>query len=330
MILAEASWEDQAAGAQAARAWIENKSVGGACVRLKTPINVGSRLTVQGRWEQITGVTKYCRRTGKEYLVGIQRDPAVNFVADQPDLVSVPPREQPREARKIVDERKPMQRKWSELVYRHNKQDEGNGDAGKAENAMLPTALAAATAHEVSVEVGAAFHIELLSPEDVYRTAGIMNLRRGFSVSKVAEILHSDRARSMPEEAKQAAVLMALDAAGVEVDEVLQDAKTRQQALNAYETELRKEVEAEWAQKAEENVQIQGELERAKAHYMGRISRNLEGVARQKAAFDRWLNLKQEESQRIAKAAELCVKSPEPAGPSFSAVDMAPVGRKPM
>jgi hypothetical protein len=71
-------------------------------------------------------------------------------------------------------------------------------------------------------------------------------------------------------------------------------------------------------------------LERAKAHYMARISRNLEGVARQKAAFDRWLNLKQEESQRIAKAAELCVKSPEPAGPSFSAVDMAPVGRKPM
>jgi hypothetical protein len=332
MILVEASWEGPTGALQAARGWLENKSAGGACVRLQTPIKVGAKLRVQGPWEEIAGVAKYCRRTGKEYLVGIQRDLAVNPAFDPPVLANVSTQRRTSEVKEIVRERKPMQRKWSELVYRHNKQDGGtpNGDGGKAENGPVPTTLAPEAAREVVREADTGFHIELLSAEDVYRTAGIMNLRRGFSVSKVAAILRSDRARSLPQEAKQAAVLMALDAAGVEVAEVLQDAKNRHEALNSYEAELRKEVEAEWARKADENVEIQAESERAKAHYMAKISRNLEGVARQKAAFDRWLTLKQEESQRIAEAAELCVKSPEPAGPSLSAADMAPVGRKPM
>jgi hypothetical protein len=44
-------------------------------------------------------------------------------------------------------------------------------------------------------------------------------------------------------------------------------------------------VEAEWARKAEEIVQIQAEKESIKAHYTARISRNMEGVARQRATF---------------------------------------------
>ncbi len=319
MILAEASWEDPSGALQAAPAWIENKSVGGACVRLKIPIGVGSKLNVQGRWEQISGTAKYCRSVGGSYLIGIQRDSTANFVPEQPVLASVPTQERTPEVKEIVQERKPMQRKWSELVYRHNKQDEGNGN-GEArkvenENGAVPAALGTEAARNVVREVGTGFQIELLSAEDVYRTAGIMNLRRGFSVSKVAGILHSDRARSLPKEAKQAAVLMALDAAGVAVDEVLQDAKTRQEALNSYEAELRKEVEGEWARKADENVQIQAELERAKAHYMARISRNLEGVAREKAVFDHWLAAKAQECRSMAEAVELCLKLTEkPAG----------------
>jgi uncharacterized phage-associated protein len=118
---------------------------------------------------------------------------------------------------------------------------------------------------------------------------------------------------------------MALDAAGVPIDEVLKDAKARQDALNSYEAEQRKEVEAEWERKAEENVQIQAELERVKAQYMARIGRNLAGVAREKAAFNSWLTMKQQESQSISEAAELCVKSivPEPAAASLPPLSMA-------
>ena len=77
----------------------------------------------------------------------------------------------------------------------------------------------------------------------------------------------------------------------------------------------RKQIEAEWARKAEENIQIQAELESVRAHYTARIGRNLEGVAREKATFDSWVALKREECQSMAEAAELCMKLPaaEPA-----------------
>jgi hypothetical protein len=42
---------------------------------------------------------------------------------------------------------------------------------------------------------------------------------------------------------------------------------------------------------------------------LARISRNLEGVAREKATFNNWLTLKQQESESMAEAVELCLKS---------------------
>jgi hypothetical protein len=86
---------------------------------------------------------------------------------------------------------------------------------------------------------------------------------------------------------------------GVTVDDVLQDAKARQDAIDSYEIEQRKQFEAQLAGKAEENAQIQAEMERAKARYTGRLSRNLDGMAREKAAFGNWLTLKQQEAQSM-------------------------------
>jgi hypothetical protein len=225
-----------------------------------------------------------------------------------------------------------MQRKWSELMHRHDKQDEANGSGNgntnsksERENPAPHARAAEGPSAEPVREKVASFPVELVRVEDIYRTAGIMNPRSGYSIGKVIEMLHSAHTRELSTEAKRAAVLMALDAAGVPIDEVLQDAKARQDALNSYEAEQRKEVEAEWERKAEENVQIQAELERVKAQYMARIGRNLAGVVREKAAFNSWLAMKQQESQSISEAAELCVKSivPEPAGASPQALSMA-------
>ena len=413
MIVVEASWADQNGVPQAVSACVEDKSAGGACIRTKTPIGVGSKLRVQGRWEQITGVAKYCRRAGNEYFVGIQRDPAKNLVPAQPIPVAAPMREvvgsvrsspalqipqpepqestikesqiketevaevrveavpdaiaslagpinrreegfeisssdrpnisQPQDAavmrsteleirqlpkaKEIGKERKPMQRKWSELIHRHVKQDEVHGRSDGKTNGKATLGLLEGPV----VEGAASFHIELLPAEDIYRTAGIVNLRRGYSISKVVEMLRSEHGRGLSKDAKRAAVLMALDAAGIPIDEVLHDAKARRSALDSYEAEVRKEVEAEWAQKAEENVQIQAELERVKAHYMARIGRNQEGVAREKTVFNNWLTMKQQESQSISEAAELCSKSgmPEPARGLLPTVSAAAAGAKP-
>ena len=170
------------------------------------------------------------------------------------------------------------------------------------------------------------FQVELSPVEDIYRTAGIMNPRRGYSISKVVEMLHSEHIHGLSKEMKQAAVLMALDAAGISMDQVRLDAKARQEALDSYEAAQKKVVEEVWARKAEEVVQIQAELESVKAHHLARISRNLEGVAREKAAFNTWLSSKQEECQSMAEAVELCLKSPvsTPTGspPKISAEDV--------
>ena len=101
---------------------------------------------------------------------------------------------------------------------------------------------------------------------------------------------------------------MALDAAGVVVEEVLRDAKVRQEAIDSYEAEQRKQFEAWWAQKAEENLQINAELERVKASYAEKIKRNQDGVAREKATFVGWLTTKQQEAQGMNEAVELCAK----------------------
>jgi hypothetical protein len=147
--------------------------------------------------------------------------------------------------------------------------------------------------------------------------------RKGYSIQKVVEMLNSEHIRSLSKEMKRAAVLMALDAAGIPLDQVQQDAKVRQAALDAFEAGQKKQVEVEWARKAEEIVQIQAELESIKAHYMARVSRNLEGVAREKVAFSSWQTMKQQEIQSMSEAAELCLKAPAAAPPSAAHTEIS-------
>jgi hypothetical protein len=405
MTLVEASWEDPSGASRTAAARMEDRSTGGACIRIKTAIGVGSKVRIQWRFEQFSGTAKYCRSEGREYLVGIQRDTAKDPIPGQlvptdvpvaksvipnvaaasvvktenlPKLQESKPNEIPLVAVKVGNvppalaaapagamlatlshgggyemddgesrrisrldefnalrrtqfktkqlpkraqagkERKPMQRKWLELPW-GNKPDglSVSGDRGGDENingedekenlrpVVTPPTKKTAAAREVPN-----FQVELLAMEDIYRAAGIMLPRKGYSIKKVVEMLNSAHICGLPKEMKRVALLMALDAAGVPIDEVLRDAEARRDALDSYEAAERKQVEAEWARKAEENLQIQAELESIRAHYTARIGRNLEGVAREKATFDSWVTLKQEECRSIAEAAELCMKLP--------------------
>ncbi len=420
MTLVEASWEDPSGASRTAAARMEDRSPGGACIRIKTPIRVGSKIRIQWRFEQFSGTAKYCRSEGREYLVGIQRDTTENPIPSQRAPADVPapksalanvptastvktenlpkrqestPNEIPPAAPKAENaavpatlphnggyemddgerrrisrldefnalrrtqfktkqppkraqagkERKPMQRKWLELPW-GNKPDglSVSGDQGGDENinaedekgedekkenlrpALTPPGAPPPKKIAAAREVPN-FQVELLAMEDIYRAAGIMLPRKGYSIKKVVEMLNSAHICGLPKEMKRVALLMALDAAGVPIDEVLRDAEARRDALDSYEAAERKQVEEEWARKAEENLQIQAELESIRAHYTARIGRNLEGVAREKATFDSWVTLKQEECRSIAEAAELCMKLPasDPATASPSNGGMA-------
>jgi hypothetical protein len=234
-----------------------------------------------------------------------------------------------------------MRRKWLEVAQWHNKQEAAdsdndgnrNGSNTRAQSNEAPAHGAAEIRATVDMQAEREpFHTELLNVDDIYRAAGIMEPLRGYSIHKVVDMLMSEHLRDQSKEVKRAAVLMALDAAGITVEEVLRDAPLRQEAIASYEAEQRKQVEAEWARKAEENLQIQAELERVKTQFMHRLRRNLDGVAREKATFGNWQTMKQQEWKSMAEAVDLCTKSPvqEPTREAMSVASLAEASGKPV
>lgn len=433
MTLVDLSWQDAAGALHTARARMEDKSVGGACLRVNAPFLIGAKLRIQWRFEQFSGSVRYCRSDGHDYLLGIQRDsgsasipqplaekpssqpagsvalplanlplanlplnevrksdsrtietpkslrrtrekpaptgelrspsqrwetranhippgppagiisklvskprtsalPAPRFAVSRvtesleqlPPMAQLqsggdaPPRAQP--SPKITSaptgggmERKTMTSKWLKFaVWRkqnHRVVDSkvtANPDITK-ENSMTHESSPKENNKNAAREVPA-FQVELLPVEDVYHSAGILNPHRGYSAVKVVEMLQSQHIRGLSPEMKRAAVLLALDAAGVTLGQIQHDAKLRQDALDAYELAQKKQAEVEWARKAEETVLIRAELESLKAHYTARIERGLETVARDKSRFSDWSTKKELEAKTMAEAIALCMK----------------------
>jgi len=152
----------------------------------------------------------------------------------------------------------------------------------------------------------AASRMDLPDVDEIYRAAGIKGPRLGYTIEKVIEMLQSEHIKALRAETKRASLLMALEAAGVQVDEVLHDATLRQHALTSHEAAQRKRLEEYEARKAQENAAIQAEAERVAAEYAARISHNLGEVARARESFRNWQAKKQQEAQGIVAAVALC------------------------
>ncbi len=163
-----------------------------------------------------------------------------------------------------------------------------------------------------AVDGDLAYQNELLPLEEIYVAAGIVSPRRGYTIKKVMEMLRSEHLSALSKEMRRASVMMALDAAGISVAEVLRDAQVRREAINSYEAEQKKLCEGEWARKAEEHAQLKEELEQVRARFMDRMKQTLDGIARDRARFGSWLTTMHEESQSITEAAELCLKVTSP------------------
>ena len=239
-----------------------------------------------------------------------------------------------------------MRSKWFSLSRRNNERENlvaGHNESENSQSSKNDPPPQAPPAHVRRVDTPAAtpsarmaagLQLELLSMEDIYRNAGVVGPRKGYTVNKVSEMIESEHIRALSKDVKAAAVRMALDAAGISISEVLRDAKVRQDCLDSHEAEQRRQAEAAWSRKAEENVQIQAEFERVREHYTALLRRNAESVAREKAAFTGWLATKQKEFQTIAEVAELCSKpacpaSPAPAGDSLTQVALVEATVKP-
>ena len=138
--------------------------------------------------------------------------------------------------------------------------------------------------------------------QEIYDAAEIQPPAHGFTIMKVGDMLRSEHIRSLPRDVKRSSVLVALEAAGAPLQEVIEDAVKRDRALDTFERVQEKSLADLEASKSKENQQIQTEMDRVVADYRARIQTNNDAVAKEKERFYAWRLKKQEEEQKISDA----------------------------
>jgi hypothetical protein len=137
---------------------------------------------------------------------------------------------------------------------------------------------------------------------DIYEAAQIAAATHGYTVLKIADMLQSEHIRTLAADVKRKSILVALDAAGVTVNEIVEDAVRRDRALDTYERVLQKNLNELQTQKQAENAQLEEELNRRLAELRARIEENNQAVSREQENLRAWQSRKLGEEQRIADA----------------------------
>jgi hypothetical protein len=138
--------------------------------------------------------------------------------------------------------------------------------------------------------------------EEIYRAAEIPASPQGYSVLKVSQMLESEHIRTLPADVKRSSVLVALDAAGVNIKDVIQDAIRRDRALDTYERVQQRALEELESGKTRENAQIQSEIDRYVTEQRAKIQANNDAVSGEKERLTGWRLKKQQEERKIAEA----------------------------
>jgi len=137
---------------------------------------------------------------------------------------------------------------------------------------------------------------------EIYSAAEIRPPAHGYSIMKISEMLQSEHIRNLPREVKRSSVLVALEAAGAPLQEVIEDAVKRDRALDTFERVQEQALASLETSKTKENQEIQAEMDRMVAEHRSRMQANNDEVAKEKERFFGWRLKKQEEEQRIADA----------------------------
>ena len=159
----------------------------------------------------------------------------------------------------------------------------------------------------------------------IYEAVGIAQPVVGFDIYKVEEMLNSPHLKDMPSSVKKNAVMVALEASKVPVEEIIKDAVSRDRALDAYEKVEQNAVELLEKQKADENTAIQEEIDRFLQEKRSQIEENNISVRDAKERFKAWQLKKQDEEQRIYNIVSYFV-SPNPITTTTNKQDSANSG----
>ncbi|MCC6367730.1 MAG: hypothetical protein IT165_29760 [Bryobacterales bacterium] len=207
-----------------------------------------------------------------------------------------------------------------------------SGAAGAEPDSASPASVGAPNAAQTIAEIAASvqpapkFTQPVADPtsfDQIYQAAEVRTPPHGFTIFKIADMLKSEHIRELAVEIKRSSVLLALDAAGVKLQEVLEDAVRRDRALDTFEMVQQRALDQLEARKADENKKLQEEADRVLNELRSKIQANNDDVAKERERLQTWRLQKQQEERRIFDAvAPFVSENPISTGP-------APAPRKP-
>jgi hypothetical protein len=194
-----------------------------------------------------------------------------------------------------------MKRKWYSLLLQA-KDDSGNGRQSNAGVGGGPGSALHPSDSDSGVAVVADVGPADVSLLEEYR--GQVNTRATgeYTILKVAQMLQSEHMRTLPGQAKRAAILVALQAAGVKVADVIDDAMQRSEALCNAEHAREKALREFEIRKEEANRKVLAMVQSLVAEYDARMQRTKEVVGAEREKLAEWRRMKTEEEQRITDA----------------------------
>ncbi len=202
-----------------------------------------------------------------------------------------------------------MSKKWYNYFLSVEQPEEGKAQEEESSGAGSPSTARtpAQTVAEIASSVAAApkFAGPVANPTsfpEIYAAAEINPPPHGYTILKIIELLQSEHIRNLTRDVKRSSLLLALEAAGVKAQEVVQDAVRRDKALDTYESVQQKALQELEAKKTQENQQLQAEIERRISEMQTRIQANNDEVAKEKERFYGWQLKKHQEEQKIGDA----------------------------
>ncbi len=197
-----------------------------------------------------------------------------------------------------------ISKKWYNLFL---SVDQPAGEPSAPEDASPTVKTPAQTVAEIASSVAA--EPKFTGPvssaagfDEIYKAAEIQPPAHGYTITKVTEMLQSERIRALPAEVKKNSILLALDAAGVKIEEIIEDAVKRDRALDGFERVQQKALDELESRLVKDNSQIQADLDRLVQEHKARIQANNDDLAKQKERFYAWRLQKQQEEQKIAES----------------------------
>jgi len=134
----------------------------------------------------------------------------------------------------------------------------------------------------------------------VYAEAGIELPPHGYGIDKVAEMLEGKRLATLGREVKATAVMAAIEAAGVPLRDVIQDAVRRDKALDAFEAAKGREIQELHARTETRIEEIQNEIQAFLKERNSELERLKAEEEAQNRAFLELQTRKRREEERLA------------------------------